>query len=184
MTEHGIGLEIRHWRHRSDTATWVARIVTTAIALLLVAVAIRSLIPDPWWARAGFDRDPGLFVRKQAVDYPVCAGWPGRAPVASAGWNVMERDISAIPRAGRTVDVGILLARGASIARIYCGDQLAGRPTAECSMTAGCAAPVTVALDDDIYTQGRAVTLMVTGKSDAVRTGETFHFWLVTSATP
>ncbi len=61
MAEQGIGLDIRHWRHRNDSAVWVARGVTAVLAILLVGVAIRSLIPDPWWMRAGFERDPGLF---------------------------------------------------------------------------------------------------------------------------
>jgi len=175
MSEPGIGLDIQHWRHRSDSMVWIARIVTTVLALLLVAVAIRSLIPDPWWARAGFERDPGLFVRKHAVDYPVCAEWASAAP---RGWHLVEKSLTEIPAAGSTVDIGFLLPPDATVANINCGDQLADAPPVECSMTAGCAAPVTVALDDDVYTRGRALTLMVTGKSAAVRKGESFHVWL------
>ena len=176
MAEDGIGLDIKHWRHRNDAAVWAARIVTPVLAILLVAIAIRSLIPDPWWARAGFERDPGLFVRKHAVDYPVCAAWSGGAPAAPRGWHIEKKVLPQLPEPGRTADVGMLLPRNATVAQIACGAQSGAAAPVECSMEAGCAAPVTVALDDDVYTQGRALTLMVTAKGKA--SGQSFHFWL------
>jgi len=100
----------------------------------------------------------------------------GGAPAAPRGWHIEKKVLLQLPEPGRTVDVGMLLPRNATVVQIACGAQSGDAAPVECSMEAGCAAPVTVALDDDIYTQGRALTLMVTAKGNAK--GESFHFWL------
>lgn len=180
MVENEIGADIRHWRNRSDAAIWAVRVLAAVAAIVLIAVVGRNLLSSPWWSVAGFATDPGLFVRKHVVDYPVCSAWPGGAPstLGDPNQHLSEGAISTVPVAGREAHIGILLPNNAVISQIYCGAQSgAGRPS-ECS-SAGCDVPVSLLLDDDIYTQGRALTVTITGTDRTVQPGQTFRVWVL-----
>jgi len=43
------------------------------VALTGFAVMFRAAA-DPWWAKSGFDRNPGYFETYNQIDYPVCRG--------------------------------------------------------------------------------------------------------------
>ena len=82
------------------------------------------------------------------------------------------------PSRGHEAHLAVLLPKNATVAHVYCGAQSGNGAPAECS-AAGCNVPVSLLLDDDLYTQGRALTFTVTGTSPTVQSGATFRVWVL-----
>ena len=98
------------------------------------------------------------------------------APPAG-GWNWASRSVAAGRRAGETEDAGILLPKDAVIGAVYCGSTAKSGATTECWL-AGCDFPASMTLDDDLYTEGRALTFSFASQARDGRHGEVFHLWV------
>jgi hypothetical protein len=157
---------------------WAVRAAAAATALVFIAVAAGQLMPPSWWVRAGFEMNPGFFVKKQFVDYVVCQPWrdfSGMATGGGAHWAT--RTATVAMKAGATANVGLLLPKDAVVDAVYCGSTNPGGSTSECSMS-GCDYPAVVSLDDDLYTHGRALSFTLEAKSGAGLHGRLFQLWV------
>lgn len=174
------GLRPRRPEPAGGLRSWLIRIGAGLATLVLIALAGYALMPTSlWWQHAGFDSDPGLFVRKEAIEYRTCAPWSGwsqREAHAADGWSWTSRTISVAPPA-TTSDAGILLPKDAAIGAVYCGSTTVAGVTTECSLE-GCDFPATMTLDDDLYTKGRALTFALASQAADGRRGQVFHLWV------
>jgi hypothetical protein len=146
-----------------------------AAALLLAAGAGAVwlsvvLLPKPWWVGSGFASDPGYFIRKNPVAYPICESWPqkpqaGVAASATHAQHVSWLFTDGVLAPGKQADLALLLPRQAQIARVDCGTASRHAALKECSVRRGCEPPVTVMLDDDLYTRGRAIEISLVNKA-------------------
>lgn len=159
--------------------TWLVRIGAGIVVLVGVFFVGRTLMVEPSWHRAGFATDPGEFVRKQTVDYPVCAPWNGwrAAGALPAGHKLTTATAQPLPKRDEVSNLGILLPTSSHIVAIYCGS-VSGAAVEECSLD-GCAAPVIVQLDDDIHTKQRALSVSLVGKDAAPKPDQALRIWVL-----
>ncbi|HTW36347.1 MAG TPA: hypothetical protein VMD53_17125 [Rhizomicrobium sp.] len=162
------------WPARSG---WVVRAAAFLFAAGAGAIWLGVvLLPKPWWAGSGFASDPGYFVRKNSITYPICQPWLERPQsetptpaVQHVSWLFTD---GALPP-GKQADLALLLPRRARIVRVDCGT---GAALKECSIHKGCEPPITVMLDDDLYTRGRAIEISLVNKAAAKTPGAIFGF--------
>ncbi len=166
-------------REKPGWQGWAVRGGAVAVAIAAAAGIVQIVNVEPSWHRAGFASDPGAFVRKHDVDYPVCAAWEGWSAAAplKKGYTLTTVTAQPLPAKGTTANYGILLPNGSTIAAIYCGSSDGGAVT-ECSPD-GCDAPVIVQLDDDIHTKQRALSLSLEGKDARPRTERALRVWVL-----
>ncbi|MEI9885533.1 MAG: hypothetical protein WDN08_03385 [Rhizomicrobium sp.] len=159
--------------------TWAVRGGAVLVAIAAVVAILQIVAVEPSWHRAGFASDPGTFVRKHDVDYPVCAAWDGWSAAQPLAKGLRLTTITAQPLPARetTTSYGVLLPNGSKIEAIYCGSSNGGA-VSECSPE-GCEAPVIVQLDDDIHTKQRALSLSLEGKDVKPRPERALHVWVL-----
>jgi hypothetical protein len=85
--------KVRRWMLRAFFAASAA-----AISILVLSSFLVWQRRPPWWTGDGLPANPGFFVRKQAVNYPVCAPWQ-TAPQKNNGLHQTQRT-TAHPIAG------------------------------------------------------------------------------------
>lgn len=146
---------------------WALRLVFLLVAVGLAILSMSDIMVTPWWKREGFASDPGHFIAKNKVGYPVCAPWSEK----SEG-RVAEASVSAPP--GRTVDTAVLLPHGAQVLSITCGVSLHGASPVPCRPT-HCVIPLAVTLDDDTYKGGRGLVMTAHNKSSNEPADVTFR---------
>lgn len=168
---------VRETLRKSEGLRWLPRLMALAAAGV-VAVIYMLLPPQSWWAGSGFDTDPGNFVRKHAIDYPLCAAWPtgsGTMPRLNAS-HVTSR--IGLLRGANESNFALLLPRSAQVTAVYCASASSSRAMSECSLTR-CAPPVRALVEDNLYTHGRGIIFSF--KNRAARADPSTHvgFWVV-----
>ncbi|HUO93431.1 MAG TPA: hypothetical protein VMU22_10940 [Rhizomicrobium sp.] len=149
---------------------WLIRLAAFVVGVGAGAIWLGVVLtPKPWWVGSGFASDPGYFIRKNAIAYPICQPWQASARTQHVSW--MFTDGALAP--GKQADLALLLPKQAEIVRVDCGT---GAALKECSMRNGCEPPITVMLDDDLYTRGRAIEISAVNKARAKTRGAVVGF--------
>ena len=151
---------------------WLIRIAAFVVGVGAGAIWLGVVLtPKPWWVGSGFASDPGYFIRKNAIAYPICEPWSIRSETHSRQVSWLFTNGPLTP--GKQADLALLLPKQAEIIRVDCGT---GAALKECSMRKGCEPPITVMLDDDLYTRGRAVEISVINKKPTKSAGAIVGF--------
>jgi hypothetical protein len=136
------------------------RLAILAAVVIMVVGGLSYLLPAHWWMRSGIPANPGNFVARQPINYPVCAPWDQKsADFARADLQVTDGTSQEPIAAGDQTTLGVVLPAKAGIVKIYC----AVGPR-ECSYL-GCAPPLSLLATDAVYTRSRVFNLAVTNKA-------------------
>ena len=136
------------------------RVAILGTVVVMVVGGLSYLLPFHWWMRSGMPTNPGNFIARQPINYPVCAPWADKsADFARSDLQVTD-GISQEPiAAGDQTTLGIVLPAKAKIVKIYCA--VGAR---ECSYL-GCEPPLSLDATDAVYSRGRVFSLAVTNKA-------------------
>jgi hypothetical protein len=170
---------------RVMTLKWGLRLAIALIAIGFGFLYMREISPTPWWRTAGLDSDPGDFIRKLTISYPICRPWQadkmgtGLAADAHAKLLHVTRGMTAVPvTVGDPQSIGFRLPGTATVLRAYCGVSVKGGPVRECSPQA-CSAPVRAVVTDDLYTRGRTLVFTMKNRGSARAPRPRVTLWLV-----
>jgi hypothetical protein len=155
----------RAWREDSLHAAFAPpprplRLAILAAVVIIVISGLSHLLPAHWWMRSGMPTNPGNFIARQPINYPVCAPWADKsADFARADLQVTD-GISQEPiAAGDQTTLGIVLPAKARIIKVYCATG-----SLECSYL-GCSPPLTLLTTDAVYSRGRVFSLAIANKA-------------------
>ena len=121
------GLMRREWRENAVfDAAFAPRPKLLCVAILSTVVimvigGLSQLLPVHWWMRSGLAANPGNFIARQPINYPVCAPWAGKsADFARSDLQVTDGISQEPVAAGDQTTLGIVLPAKARIVKIYC----------------------------------------------------------------
>jgi hypothetical protein len=165
---------------------WVLRAFFAGVAAIIAVSVLSTFLVwqrrPPWWAGDDLPADPGYFVRKQTLDYPVCAPWQANDfpkqnnDLNGLGLRQTER-ATASPIAGSNqVNLGLLLPKKAKIVKIYCAIGTSALDQRECS-TRHCEPPMTFFVMDSLYTRGRVLVFTLQNKTRDGTRPVGIHVW-------
>ena len=169
----------RAWRENSAWDAAFApppmplRLAILGLVVAMVIGGLSHLLLPPWWMRSGMPENPGNFIARQRIDYPLCAPSAGKsADFARSDLQVTD-GISQEPiTAGDQTTLGLVLPAKAKIIRIYCAVG-----SAECSYL-GCSPPLSLLATDAVYSRGRVLSLAVANKAPG-SPPLNFRIWVV-----
>lgn len=179
--------------HRQDRAVsrravalkWGARLAIGLFAIGFGAFYMYGISPEPWWRTAGLASDPGDFIRKLAVSYPVCRPWQARAGRAGLASDRQDKALHVVQGGtaepvvkGDPESIGFRIPKSAQVLRVYCGVSAGARPAQECSQDA-CGMPIRAIVTDDLYTRGRTLVFTLKNRARSAAPPPDVTLWLV-----
>jgi len=168
---------VRGTLRRPDGSRWLPRLVALAAACA-VAIIFMLLPPPSWWAGSGFGSDPGNFIRKHAIDYPLCAAWPaGSIAMPRLSTSHVESRTGLLNGADEG-NFALLLPKSARVTAVYCASAAPSHPLSECSLTR-CAPPVRALVEDNLYTHGRGIIFSFRNRTARADPSTHVGFWVV-----
>lgn len=168
---------IRAMLRRPDGPRWLPRLAALVIAGL-AAVIITIMPPPSWWAGSGFDTDPGNFIRKHAIDYPLCAAWPPGSTALPRLNAVRVASRTGLLRGADESNFALLLPKSAQVTAVYCAASAPSRALSECSLTR-CAPPVRALVEDNLYRHGRGIIFSFRNRAAHADPSTHVGFWVV-----
>jgi hypothetical protein len=136
------------------------RLAILGIVVIMVIGGLSYLLPAHWWMRSGLPANPGNFIARQPINYPVCAPWAEKsADFARSDLQVTDGSSQEPIAAGDQTTLGIVLPAKAKIVKIYCAVG-----SVECSYL-GCSPPLSLLATDAVYSRGRVFSLAVANKA-------------------
>ena len=160
---------------RATWHMWVVKIFLAVSALAFAVFVVNTLLSPPhWWQLSGLETDPGNFVARRPIDYPVCAPWKDRAADFARRERQMTEAVTAPAiGGGDAINLGVLLPKNARVMKIYCATG-----PAECSWKK-CNPPLTFLAMDSLYTKGRALIMTMSNQSARKSQRTQVHLWLL-----
>ncbi|HWY63091.1 MAG TPA: hypothetical protein VNW15_14410 [Rhizomicrobium sp.] len=128
--------------------------------VIMVIGGLSYLLPFHWWMRSGMSVNPGNFIARQPINYPVCEPWDEKAADFARSDLQVTDGVSQEPiAAGDQTTLGIVLPAKARIIKVYCATGLV-----ECSYL-GCSPPLSLQATDAVYSRGRVFSLAIEDKA-------------------
>jgi hypothetical protein len=136
------------------------RLAILGTVAIMVIGGLSQLLPVHWWMRSGMPTNPGNFIARQPINYPVCEPWDQKsADFARSDLQVTDGTSQEPVAAGDQTTLGIVLPAKAKIIKIYCAVG-----SVECS-TLGCSPPLSLQATDAVYSRGRVFSLAIENKA-------------------
>jgi len=135
------------------------RVAILGIVVIMVIGGLSQLLPIHRWMRSGMAANPGNFIARQPINYPVCAPWAEKsADFARSDLQVTDGTSQQPITAGDQTTLGIVLPAKARIIKVYCATG-----SRECSYL-GCLPPLSLLATDAVYSRSRLFSLAVANK--------------------
>jgi hypothetical protein len=132
------------------------RVAILGAVIIMVIGGLSYLLPFHWWMRSGLSANPGNFIARQPINYPVCAPWAGKsADFSRSDLQVTDGTSQEPIAAGDQTTLGIVLPAKAKIIKVYCATG-----SRECSYL-GCSPPLSLLATDAVYSRGRVLSLAI-----------------------
>jgi hypothetical protein len=148
---------------KPEQRRWSTRLYG-AFAALLIAGASLFLAPPTWWARSGFETNPGTFERKFAADYPLCASWPAGSGTAPKLHFAQIAARTGTLNGAEEKNFAVLLPKTALVTAVYCAAAPRSGALQECS-SARCTPPTSALVEDNLFTNGRGIIFSFRNKA-------------------
>lgn len=149
------------------------RLAILGMVVVMVIGGLSYLLPAHWWMRSGLPTNPGNFIARQPINYPVCAPWAGKsADFARSDLQITDAISQAPIAAGDQTTVGVVLPAKAKILKVYCATG-----SKECSYL-GCSPPLSLLATDAVHSRGRVLSLAIANKAPQAASLN-FRIWVV-----
>jgi hypothetical protein len=156
----------REWRENAvfDAAfaprPKLLRVAILSTVVIMVIGGLSQLLPVHWWMRSGLTANPGNFIARQPINYPVCAPWTEKsADFARSDLQVTDGTSQEPAAAGDQTTLGIVLPAKAKIIKVYCATG-----SLECSYLS-CSPPLSLQATDAVYSRNRVFSLALENKA-------------------
>jgi hypothetical protein len=153
---------------------WSGRLAVLGVAVGVLTLFFLALRHTSWWAQSSLPMNPGNFVSKLPIDYPFCADWmvtqhgmprdQRSSDLQAHGQRVTAASTATAVPGGGKANLGFVLPEEARILKVYCATSGLNAVMKECS-AAHCVPPMSVLINDNQYTRGRALEVTFVNKA-------------------